>query len=75
MENLHRNMHVFVLSCENLHESTKHALFMYFLHLVPPFIPHYIIMVKGTSILHNYASFIRTNRTPKCKDFRDASEH
>ena len=28
-------------------KAQKHARFMHFLHLVPPFTPHYIIVVKG----------------------------
>ena len=46
MENLHGNVHVFVLSCLELHENIKHAPFIYVLHLVPTFTPHCIIMVK-----------------------------
>ena len=48
MEKIHRNTHVFVLSCQfvtckhkNIHVS------MYFLHLELTFTPHYIITDKG----------------------------
>ena len=41
-------MHVFVLSCLKFTQKHKNIqVFMYFLHLGPPIIPHYIIMVKG----------------------------
>ena len=33
--------------CLHVPESIKRALFHVFFHLVPPFIPHYIIMIKG----------------------------
>ena len=48
MEEIHGNIHVFVLSCQfvtckhkNMHVS------MYFLHLELTFTPHYIITDKG----------------------------
>ena len=48
MENLHGNMHVFVLLCLKLTRKHKNMhVFMYFLHLVPPYTPQYIIMAKG----------------------------
>ena len=52
MENVLAN--VFVLSCLNLHESTK--TFHVFLHLVPPLIPHYIVMVKSLLLQINTVS-------------------
>ena len=44
MENLHGNMHALVFSCLKF---TKQYVFLYFLYLVPPLTPYYIIMVKG----------------------------
>ena len=50
MENLHGNVHVFVLSCLKFTEKHRNTqVFMYFVHLVPIFTAHYIIMVKGLS--------------------------
>ena len=48
MEKIHRNMHVFVLSCTFL--TCKHKnihVSMYFFHLVLTFTPHYIVTDKG----------------------------
>ena len=48
MEKIHRNMHVFVLSCEFVTSKHKNMrVSMYFLYLVLTFTPHYIITDKG----------------------------
>ena len=48
MEKIHRNMHVFVLSCEFVMSKYKNMrVSMYFLYLVLTFTPHYIITDKG----------------------------
>ena len=48
MENLHGNMHVFVLSCFTFTCKHKYMhVFMYFQYLL---LPPYIIMVKGLLI-------------------------
>ena len=57
MEKIHENMCfdvVFVF--ENIGTCLFTSVFMYFLHLVLTFTPHYIIMVKG--LLHKFFLYI-----------------
>ena len=59
MEKIHRNMHVFVLSCKFL--TCKHKnmrVCMYILYLVLTFTPHYIITDKGLLIVKLVYLFI-----------------
>ena len=53
MEKIHENM-CFDVVClyENIRTCLFTYVFLYFLHLVLTFTPHYIIMVKGLLVMH-----------------------
>ena len=67
MEKIHENMCFdVVFLCENIRTCLFTYVFLYFLHLVLTFTPHYIIMVKGllencTSLRPN-TGYIHTER-------------
>ena len=67
MEKIHRNMHVFVLSCEFVTSKHKNMrVSMYFLYLVLTFTPHYIITDKGLLYLPYIVDLFRSR---KCRKF------